>query len=182
MEERLLLVFSLIKLCALKMKYGKKFNADFKQMIGERNHFDCRNGGSISIGQRLFTRADVALLADGGNIIIGKHVFMNTNVNITAKSRIEIDDDVTIANNVVIVDHDHNYRKAETAGMFLIADVKIKAGAWIGANAVVLKGVTIGERAVVAAGSVVNRDVPDNTVVGGVPAKVISSIPNKTKR
>ena len=46
---------------------------------------------------------------------------------------------------------------------------------WIGSNAVILKGVTIGRGAVVAAGAIVNRDVPDYSIVGGVPAKVIGS-------
>ena len=51
---------------------------------------------------------------------------------------------------------------------------------WIGANATVLQGVSIGDGAVVAAGAVVTKDVPVNTIVGGVPAKVIKSIPTES--
>jgi len=51
-----------------------------------------------------------------------------------------------------------------------------KRNAWIGANATILPGVTVGENAVVAAGALVSKDVPANTVVGGVPAKVIRQI------
>jgi len=47
---------------------------------------------------------------------------------------------------------------------------------WIGAGATILAGVTIGENAVVAAGAVVSKDVPANTVVGGIPAKIIKTI------
>jgi acetyltransferase-like isoleucine patch superfamily enzyme len=47
---------------------------------------------------------------------------------------------------------------------------------WIGANAVILPGVTIGRHCVVAAGAVVTKDVPDNTVVGGIPAKVLRTL------
>jgi acetyltransferase-like isoleucine patch superfamily enzyme len=54
--------------------------------------------------------------------------------------------------------------------------ILIKKNAWIGANATILQGVTIGENAVVAAGSMVYKDVPDNVVVGGVPAKIIKHI------
>lgn len=54
--------------------------------------------------------------------------------------------------------------------------VTIKDNAWIGANAVVLQGVTIGENSVIAAGAVVNKDVPDNCLYGGVPARLIKEI------
>ncbi len=58
----------------------------------------------------------------------------------------------------------------------LPAPIHIGKRVWIGSNATVLPGVTIGDGAVVAAGAVVTRDVPANTVVGGVPAKVIRHI------
>jgi len=54
--------------------------------------------------------------------------------------------------------------------------IHIRKNAWIGAGATILPGVTIGENAVVAAGAVVSKDVPTNTIVGGVPAKIIKSI------
>jgi len=56
------------------------------------------------------------------------------------------------------------------------APVHIGRDVWIGANAVILPGVTIGDGAVIAAGAVVTKDVPENTVAGGVPAKVIKSV------
>ena len=54
--------------------------------------------------------------------------------------------------------------------------ILIKKNAWIGAGAIILHGVTVGENSVVAAGSVVTKDVPDNTVVAGIPAKIIKNI------
>jgi len=56
--------------------------------------------------------------------------------------------------------------------------VHIKTGAWIGYGAIILQGVTIGRNSVVAAGAVVTKDVPDYTVVGGIPAKTIKIIKN----
>ena len=54
--------------------------------------------------------------------------------------------------------------------------IQIKKNVWIGANATILQGVTIGENSVVAAGAIVSKDVPDNSVVGGIPAKVIKKL------
>mgnify|MGYP002393330242 CR=1 FL=1 len=54
--------------------------------------------------------------------------------------------------------------------------IHIKKNAWIGAGATILQGVTIGENAIVASGAVVSKDVPDNTVVGGIPARIIKTI------
>jgi acetyltransferase-like isoleucine patch superfamily enzyme len=56
--------------------------------------------------------------------------------------------------------------------------IVIKRNAWIGAGATILPGVTVGENSVVAAGAVVSKDVPANTIVGGIPAKIIKSIEN----
>lgn len=55
-------------------------------------------------------------------------------------------------------------------------DIVVKKGSWIGANVVILSGVTIGTNSVVGAGSVVTKDVPNNSVVDGVPAKIIRKI------
>ncbi len=54
--------------------------------------------------------------------------------------------------------------------------VHIKRNAWIGMGAIILPGVTIGENAIIAAGAVVSKDVPDNALVGGTPAKMIKSL------
>jgi acetyltransferase-like isoleucine patch superfamily enzyme len=57
-----------------------------------------------------------------------------------------------------------------------LAKIVIKKNAWIGAGAIILPGVTVGKNAIVAAGAVVNKDVADNTIVAGVPAKKIKKI------
>ena len=92
----------------------------------------------------------------------------------------EIDDSVAIVSNVLIgpevkiatVDHDLYDRH----NLFHFGQVTIKENAWICIGAIICPGVTIGRNAVVAAGAVVTKDVPDNVVVGGNPAKVIKKI------
>lgn len=64
----------------------------------------------------------------------------------------------------------------EKRGNTIPKPIIIGKNVWIGANVTILGGVTIGDNSVVAAGSVVNKDVPENTVAAGVPARVIKSI------
>jgi acetyltransferase-like isoleucine patch superfamily enzyme len=85
-----------------------------------------------------------------------------------------IEDDVMIAPKVSLISESHPLDPSERKALVL-GKVHIKKNAWIGAAATILPGVTVGENAVVAAGAVVSKDVPDNTVVAGVPARVIKS-------
>lgn len=76
---------------------------------------------------------------------------------------------------MVLATLNHAMDPADRATM-IPAPIHIGKRMWIGANATVLPGVTIGDGAVVAAGAVVTKDVPENTVVGGVPARVMRKI------
>ena len=88
---------------------------------------------------------------------------------------IYIDDGALIGHHVVLATLNHDLDPARRGDLHP-APIRIEKNVWIGSNATILQGVTIGDGAVVAAGAVVNRDVPANTVVGGVPAKVIKTI------
>jgi acetyltransferase-like isoleucine patch superfamily enzyme len=111
----------------------------------------------------------------GKNTKIGKGVFINFDCTFLDLGGIIIEDNVMLAPKVSLLSEGHpiaaNERQTLTTGR-----IHIKKNAWIGANATILQGLTIGENAVVAAGAVVSKDVPANTVVGGIPAKVIKSI------
>ena len=111
----------------------------------------------------------------GRNTRIGKNVFINFDCTFLDLGGITIEDNVMLAPKVSLLSEGHpvtiSDRQTLTAGK-----IHIKKNAWIGAGATILQGVTIGENSVVAAGAVVSKDVPDNTVVGGIPAKVIKSI------
>lgn len=93
---------------------------------------------------------------------------------------IRIHDNVAIASNVLFVTHDawHSVVNRIPDGPRIqegVGCIEIGSNTFIGANTTILYGVRIGSNALVAAGSVVNRDVPDGAIVGGVPARVIGS-------
>jgi acetyltransferase-like isoleucine patch superfamily enzyme len=111
----------------------------------------------------------------GRFINIGKHVFINHACSFLDMGGITLEDHVLIGPKVNLITENHPLNPVDRRGM-LCKPILIKRNAWIGAAATILPGVTIGENAVVAAGAVVSRNVPDNMVVGGVPAKEIRTV------
>ena len=111
----------------------------------------------------------------GKNITIGKHVFINMGCKFQDQGGIYIDDGALIGHNVVLATLNHAKNPEERSSM-IPRPIHIGKNVWIGANATVLPGVTIGDGAIIAAGAVVTKDVPENTIVGGVPAKLIKTI------
>lgn len=106
---------------------------------------------------------------------IGKNVFINHGCSFLDLGGITIEDEVLIGPQVKLVTENHPLDPATRKGL-ITKPILIRRNAWIGAGATILPGVTVGENSVVAAGAVVSKDVADNTVVGGIPAKVIKSI------
>lgn len=113
----------------------------------------------------------------GKNITIGKNVFFNTGCSFQDRGGISIGDGSLIGMNVTIATLNHGL-SLETRNTTYPSPVVIGKNVWIGSNATILPGVTIGDNSVVAAGAVVTKEVPENVVVAGVPAKVIKEINN----
>ncbi|RWX01376.1 sugar O-acetyltransferase [Flavobacterium cerinum] len=111
----------------------------------------------------------------GENINIGKNVFVNHACTFMDRGGITIEDNVLIGPKVNLVTTNHPINPSERRAT-ISQPILIKRGAWIGVGATILPGVTIGKNSIVAAGAVVSKDVPDNTIVGGIPAKFIKSI------
>jgi acetyltransferase-like isoleucine patch superfamily enzyme len=112
----------------------------------------------------------------GDEIRVGRRVFVNQNCTFYDLGGLDISDDVMIGPNVSLITSGHplepSQRRAATTGKPIV----IEKGVWIAAGAIIIGGVTVGEHSVVAAGSVVTKDVPANSLVGGNPARVIRSI------
>ena len=111
----------------------------------------------------------------GKNTQIGKNVFINFDCVFLDLGGITIEDGVLIAPKVSLLSEGHPI-SPEQRHSLVPKHIHIKKNAWIGANATILHGVTIGQNAVIAAGSVVTKDVPDNVVVGGIPAQILKEL------
>jgi acetyltransferase-like isoleucine patch superfamily enzyme len=145
---------------------------------------------SIRIGAHSHIRGELLTLP-GGTIRIGDYCYVGEQTRIWSRELVEIGDRVLIAHLTTILDntshpidpvarHDH-YKTILTRGHTLDVQlsprpVRIESDAWIGAHVVILPGVTIGSAAIVGAGSVVTKDVPARTIVGGNPACVVRAI------
>lgn len=111
----------------------------------------------------------------GKNIHFGQNVFLNSGCRLQDQGGIWIGDNALIGHNAVLATLNHNPDPVKR-GNLNPSRIVIGKDVWLGANVTVLPGVTIGNGAIIAAGAVVTKDVPANTVVGGVPAKVIKTI------
>lgn len=111
----------------------------------------------------------------GRNLHINKNVFINAGVRIQDTGGVWIDEGALIGHNVVLATLNHDLEPSRRQNL-IPAPIHIGKNVWIGSNATVLQGVTVGENSVVAAGAVVTKDVPANSIVGGVPAKLIKKI------
>lgn len=112
----------------------------------------------------------------GRHTEVGRNVFINQNCTFYDLGGLQIADDVMIGPNVSLITSGHPLAPSERRAAVTARPIVIGRNAWIAAGATIIGGVTVGENAVVAAGSVVTRDIPPNTLVGGNPARVIREI------
>ena len=153
----------------LQAKLVNSIRGSFKsEVIGD---------GHIVIGNFLMSRGPLYLKSvDGGQLSIGDSVFFNHNCSITCAESITIGSHCMFANNLVIIDHDHEVTECGVTGTLVSKPIVIEDRVWCGANVTITKGVHIGRGAVIAANAVVTRDVSENAVIAGVPGKVIRRV------
>ena len=111
----------------------------------------------------------------GKNIHLGKNVFINSGCHFQDQGGIYIGDGTFIGHNVVLATLNHDLNPNSRGDMWP-KPIHLGKKVWIGSGAIVLPGVTIGDNSVIAAGSVVTKNVPENSVYGGNPAKLIKKI------
>lgn len=141
------------------MPYSDEYNELLNKLIPNK-------GENVDIRTPI-TGVNLQKVKVGNNVII-----MNGSL-MMASGGITIEDDTMIAANARLISNNHDLDKRS---VITCKPILIKRNCWIGAGAIILRGITIGENSVVGAGSVVTKDVPDNVVVAGNPAKIIKYI------
>ncbi len=111
----------------------------------------------------------------GKNIKLGKNVFINSGCQFQDQGGIYIGDYSLIGPKTVLATLNHCFAP-EDRGSLIPAPIRIGKCVWIGANVTIVPGITIGDNAIIGAGAVVTKDVPENTIYAGVPAKQIGII------
>ncbi|MES2239797.1 MAG: acyltransferase [Bacteroidota bacterium] len=157
-------------------KEVKKISIDPSVKIYPNVVLNTDYGGTISIGKNCELLYGVLLMTYGGNIKIGNSCSVNPYTVLYGHGNLTIGDNVLIAGHVLIIPANHKFDNINipiNCQGLKMKGIVIKNNVWIGSGCRILDGVTIGEGAIIAAGAVVTKDVEENTIVGGVPAKLM---------
>ena len=158
------LCFTNIKFIIIKL-FHNKFKYNMYSVCSPFSEIEIRNG-KLYIDKGLKMRSNSHIRVRSNAIIkIGKNFSMNYGCMLVSHKKIEIGNNVILAPNVMIYDHDHDYKKSLIDNKYNSKPIIIGSNVWIGANSVILKGSYIGDNVVIGAGTIVCGKIPNNTVV-----------------
>jgi maltose O-acetyltransferase len=127
-------------------------------------------------GKRFLVDAGVTLLHPN-NISVGDDVYFARNVWVNGGGGVKFGSNIMVGPMTIISSGDHVFEGNKLTNKVARGTIEIGSHTWIAGNATITKGVRIGTGVIVAAGAVVTKDIPDNVIVGGVPARIIG--PNR---
>lgn len=172
------------------VKAGSDMHKIMCELSGEAMRITCRLNGSyhkpdevrLLFSELIGKQVDESFMMFppfytdcGRNITVGKNVFINSCCNFQDQGGITIGDGSLIGHKAIFATLNHGFA-SEDRGSLYPAPIVIGKNVWVGASATLLPGVTVGDNAIIAAGAVVTKDVPQNAIVGGVPANVIRTL------
>jgi acetyltransferase-like isoleucine patch superfamily enzyme len=155
---------------------GRRLRTDGIAFIGPRVVLQIGKRGRIELGRWSWLGHGTKIRCHEGAVSIGAKTVLGQECTISAYQHVSIGRECVIADRVMLIDFDHGVvevdRPIRLQGIYK-RDVRVGNNVWIGYGACILRGVTIGDNAIVGTNAVVTRDVPENAVVAGVPAKVV---------
>ncbi|MGI8801096.1 MAG: acyltransferase [Solirubrobacteraceae bacterium] len=170
----------LARLAWTKLRLGDRLELDGIAFICSGVRFEVAPGAKLVLGRWSWLGNDCKIRVHDGVAEIGAKSVLGQECTITCFRRIKIGRDCIIADKVMMLDFDHGVvdvdRPIREQGIYK-RQVEVGHNCWIGYGACILRGVKVGENCVIGTNSIVTRDVPDNAVVGGVPAKVLRMRP-----
>lgn len=172
-------IMAFARFLIVRLFYWNKLKMQGNGLLGSGCGFFIPGDGRMEIKGRIILQDQVMLLAKG-KMTIGKNLQVNSYSRIVAHKEISIGDNVSIGRFVTILDHDHHYDINEEGNLKLdgydTAPITIGNNIWLGDKCTVLKGVTIGDNVVAAAHTLIHKDVPPNSLIFGVPYKIIKNL------
>ena len=165
-----------VRLAWLKLRWRGRLVTDGLCFIGPGVKLEIGRGARLVLGRWSWIGHGTKIRVHEGEVRIGAKTVMGQECTISAFQHVAIGRECVIADRVMLIDFDHGVVEVERPirlqGIYK-RDVNVGHNCWIGYGACVLRGVTVGDNCVVGTSAVVTKDVPDNAVVGGVPARVI---------
>ncbi len=161
-------IFSFFKFNILKIIYGSKFKFKAIERFSPNTQIKIRKNSKIELENKVRAHSRTKLVAiKEGYIKIEKNVAFNDGCGIYSMNSIRIGEGTMFGPNVLVYDHDHDYKSKNGISdrKFKIGKVEIGKNVWIGANTIILKDTIIGDNCVIGAGSVIKGEVPKNSLV-----------------
>jgi acetyltransferase-like isoleucine patch superfamily enzyme len=160
----------------LKLRWRGRLETDGLCFIGPGVKLEIGREAKLRLGRWCWVGHRTKLRVHEGEVSIGAKSVLGQECTISAYQHVAIGRECIIADRVMMIDFDHGMVEVERPirhqGIYK-RDVDVGHNVWMGYGACVLRGVTVGNNAVIGTNSVVTADVPDNAVVGGVPARII---------
>jgi acetyltransferase-like isoleucine patch superfamily enzyme len=166
----------LTRFVLLKLRYRKRLKTDGICFICPDVHLEIGRDATLRIGRWAWIGHGSKIRVHEGEVSIGAKTVMGQECTISAYQHVSIGRECIIADRVMLIDFDHGVVEVErpirNQGIYM-RDVRVGHNVWIGYGACVLRGASIGSNSIVGTSAVVTREVPENAVVAGVPARII---------
>jgi acetyltransferase-like isoleucine patch superfamily enzyme len=155
---------------------GWRWETDGPLFLGKDLELQIGKRGRVRFGRFVWVGDGTKIRCHEGEVAIGSKTVLGQECTISAYQRVRIGEQCVIADRAMFIDFDHGVvdveRAIRTQGIYK-RDVEVGSNVWIGYGACVLRGVRIGDNSIVGTNSVVTRDAPANSVIGGVPARLL---------